>query len=142
MVSMFGLKASYGRGAAATACLLMLALLVGPLCTPLCAGSSCLAQTTRSNVEASCHGMSSQGGGHFAASPNGGRCGAAEASLAVLSKLSLSVKSGVANNQELVLAAPPLSAKDIFAARLRLNFSSGPPLEIQSPSLSNLVLRI
>jgi hypothetical protein len=140
---MEGMVLNYSRIAAATACLLMLALIVGPACAPLCAGSSCPSQTAASSEKVSCHGMTSEGGDCFAASPNAGRCGVAEASLAILSKPALSINSTRAAEGATVSAAAALHSQDLFARGLRFNFfSDGPPPGIHTLTLSNLVLRI
>jgi len=140
---MSGSKVSYTRADAATACLLMLALIVGPLCTPLCAGSSCLTQSTSSAVKASCHGMSSShGDNHFAASARGGPCRLAEARLAILIKSTLSVKTTSFEDGESIVAAAHSDAQDVFAVSSHFIFSSGGPLGICGSTFTNLVLRI
>jgi len=131
MVTMLGSKVNYTRAGAGTTCLLILALIVGPLCTPLCAGSSCLTQTASSDEKASCHGVSSSyGRNHFSASPKSSAC--QETGLAVLSKPILSVESASFEDAGSIVATGHSNAQDIFAVSPHLIFSwDGPPPEIR-----------
>jgi hypothetical protein len=86
--------------------------------------------------------MSSSHGNHFRALPNSGPCRLSEASLAVLSKPSLSIKSASAGTGALVFATLHFNARDVFVAQSRLISSDGPPPGIHASTLTNPVLRI
>jgi hypothetical protein len=82
--------------AASMACMLILALILGPSCAGLCAASNCAGSNANPDQEASCHRMARSHNAQFTGAIGKGACGAADASLAIASKPSLAVEPGSA----------------------------------------------
>jgi hypothetical protein len=141
MSNMFGREKNCRLPGAVAACLLTIALVVGPLCTGLCAGSSCVAPAARSHEGASCHGMSGDSGVRYVA--NGSACGLADANFAVATRPVFSVKSGPAASAEDTPAVINPSVTNILAIDARaFPASAGPPQEIRTENSRAVVLRI
>jgi hypothetical protein len=143
MLDMIGAKLNSRYVGAATACLVALALFVGPLCRGMCAGSTCLAQAANSNDGTGCHGMAHGRGSQFSARDLGGTCRATVASLAVAGKPDFSVKCVTGSCEQKVFPAEVSNVGSGFDADSKLFLSSdGPPLRNPSSNVNGVELRI
>jgi len=144
ILDMIGAKLNARCVGAATACLVALALFVGPLCAGMCAGSICAARAANSNNEgARCHGMAHGKGAQVSVRDLNGACRGAEANLAVAGKPDFSVKRETVSSERKVFAVTIPNVASVFAADSRLFLSSdGPPPGQPGPALTGLVLRI
>ncbi len=143
ILDMIGARRNARCVGAATACLVALALFVGPLCAGMCAGSICVARAANSNERTGCHGMAHGKGAQVSVRDFGGPCRAAEASLALAGKPDFSVKCETASCERKVFAVAIPNVASAFAANSKLFLTSdGPPLGQPGPELTGLVLRI
>jgi len=101
---MVAMKKNSRKGFAATACVIVLALIVGPTCAGLCAGANCTSGATTTHKESGCHPVEPGQGEQFSRAANVGACGAQDASVAVTSKPNAMALAGSATSQESVAA--------------------------------------
>jgi hypothetical protein len=139
---MLGLKLNQDKAGAAIACLLALAMVVGPLCMPMCASTECLQRGASSSEEASCHGMSEHGVSQMALAPSDRPCQLAETGIAVLSKLTLATKTAFDKSASPIFTANSTIANPSAASTHAIFSSTGPPQGVPSPSSTNPVLRV
>ena len=137
------LATSWNRPDVALACLVMLALLVGPVCAPMCAGQACLPSAANASKDVQCHGMASQGGDLLLGAAGGHKCGLGDASFAVLSKPSFSV-AALSDRVDGTHTPGAISAlANVLAKEPHHIFSAdGPPLRSRSEILTIAVLRV
>ena len=139
---MVGAKLNSRCVGAATACLVALALFVGPLCAGVCAGSTCVPQTANSNEGTGCHGMPHGKVAQFSAWDLNGTCPATQASLAVAGKPDFSVKCGTGSCEQKVFPVAGSNVGSGFSADSKLFLTSdGPPLRNSSSIANGVVLR-
>lgn len=139
MLKMSGPGKNFRFADAAAACLLILAVVAGPMCLGLCTGSSCVGPAKIAHNEAACHGMSGKSAAHFTAK---GASGCGEANIVVSSKPNFSVKSGPAASDEDIPAAVAANLANVFGDDANGFSSGGPPHRIQVTNSKTLVLRI
>jgi hypothetical protein len=140
---MIGAKLNSRYVGAATACLVALALFIGPLCTGMCAGSKCVVQAANSNEETGCHRMAHGKVAQLSAQNLNGTCRAADASFAVAGKPDFSVKCGAGSCERKALAEAIPNIASGFAADSNLYLpSDDPPLRNSSSNVNGAVLRI
>lgn len=143
MLSMIGAKLNSRYASAATACLVALALFVGPLCAGMCAGSTCVVRAANLNEETGCHRMAHGKVAQLSAQNLNGTCRAADASFAVAGKPDFSVKCGAVSCERKAFAEAIPNIGTGFSADSNLFLSSdGPPLRNSSSNVNGVVLRI
>ena len=101
---MVAMKKISRKGLVATACVIVLALIVGPACAGLCAGANCTLGATTRDKDASCHHVEREHGAQFSGAANVRGCGAQDASVAVTSKPNAMAQTGSATSQKSVAA--------------------------------------
>jgi hypothetical protein len=135
---MIGSKSSYNHLGTAISCLLAISFVFGLSCAPLCAGSSCLPQTTLvTGSKTHCHGMSGHGESSVFGAKNG-PCQLADTGLAVFSKPGFSVKTNSPSTEILLTA---ITIQDFAASSTEVLFSNGPPRN-SFPRIAPLILRV
>jgi hypothetical protein len=144
MISVMGQwKPVSASSSAFVACLIVLALLAGPLCAPACSGMPCFVGSTAAAESLHCHGMAAHGGSHLSVHRLRNQCELANATAAVLSRPV--VREPAARWQRgkfgfAISSAATPSIGDVYA---RFGDSSAsPPLTFQGTSSSPLILRI
>jgi len=97
------MKKNSHRCLAASACVIVLALIVGPACAGLCAGANCIAGAAKSSEASGCHHEGHERGGQFSHTANMREC-SADASFAIASKPTAGFRAGNSHSQERVPA--------------------------------------
>jgi len=130
-------------GSALVACLVAVALLVGPLCASACPGAGCFAQSAASSKSTNCHGMTGHAGLHFSVRSAAKPCSLADGSLAVLSRPVRDEFASTSHGGKFELAAASVNARAGAEFFLLLNDSSaGPPPIFPSIDAAPITLRI
>ncbi|HJZ63487.1 MAG TPA: hypothetical protein VKD70_04155 [Candidatus Acidoferrum sp.] len=97
---MFAIRKNSRKGFAATACVIVLALMVGPGCAGLCAVANCTSGATSTGKDGGCHHVEHEHGAQFSRAVNVGVCGAQDMSVAVTSKPRATARAGSETPQE------------------------------------------
>ena len=122
---MFAMNAITKRGSAVAACLVILALIVGPACAGLCAGSDCSASVASSGKESVCHHAGHEHSVQFSRAANAGACRAADASLTMTSKPNIAAQGGATSSKERVFSASDFHLSNDATGSPALLFSGG-----------------
>jgi hypothetical protein len=132
-------------GGAVVACLITVALLAGPLCTPACSGMPCFARSAPAAESGNCHRMAGNARTHFNLGPVARACGLRDAAPAVLSRPVADEFTGATDGGECGLASTNINVyapQVADASALLSNSSSSPPPDWQPFFASTLILRI
>jgi len=139
---MFSMRKNSRQGFAATACVIVLALIVGPGCGGLCALANCVSGAASTGKDDGCHHVEHEHGAKFSRAANVGVCGAQDTSVAVTNKPNATARAGSETPQKSAAATGSMLLDADAAGSTNFHLSDGYSRGIPTTKPASQILRL